>query len=138
MSKAPATLALEVNLEDGVVPISRAASALAALIKRSRERQQPIVVTQKGYPSSVLLPIELYTHLRELAKQAIEASAGAPTDAPSAVEPVVSAVPLSQAAPVDLALVVQKAPPEQPEVLSAPEPRHRRGGRRAKGSPKGT
>ncbi|WP_129629604.1 type II toxin-antitoxin system prevent-host-death family antitoxin [Candidatus Oscillochloris fontis] len=52
-----------VDLEHGVVPISRAASALAALIKRSRSNQQPIVITQKGYPSGVLLGIEIYTEL---------------------------------------------------------------------------
>ena len=47
MSKLPS---LDVDLQDGVVPISRAASSLAALIKRVKERQRPIIVTQKGLP----------------------------------------------------------------------------------------
>ncbi|NTV62427.1 MAG: type II toxin-antitoxin system Phd/YefM family antitoxin [Oscillochloris sp.] len=58
-----------IDLEHGVVPISRAASSLAALIKQSRANQQPIIITQKGYPSGVLLGIELYTHLVEHAVQ---------------------------------------------------------------------
>lgn len=58
---------LDVDLEHGVVPISRAASSLAALIKRSRANHQPIIVTQKGYPAGVLLDIELFTALRQLA-----------------------------------------------------------------------
>lgn len=60
--------ALDVDLERGVVPISKAASALAALFKRTRIERRPIVLTQKGYPSAVLLDIELYTRLRELAE----------------------------------------------------------------------
>jgi prevent-host-death family protein len=58
-----------IDLQHGVVPISRAASSLAALIKRSRANQQPIIITQKGYPSGVLLGIELYTRLQTLAEQ---------------------------------------------------------------------
>lgn len=59
---------LDVDLERGVVPISKAASSLAALIKRSRVTHQPIIITQKGYPTGVLLDIELYTALRQLAE----------------------------------------------------------------------
>ena len=58
---------LDVDLLEGVVPISKAASSLAALIKRSREKNQPIIITQKGYPSGVVLHVELYTALRALA-----------------------------------------------------------------------
>ncbi len=50
-----------VDLLGGVVPISKAASALAALIKRRRL----VVITQKGVPTGVLLPIELFVALRE-------------------------------------------------------------------------
>ncbi|NNJ12313.1 type II toxin-antitoxin system Phd/YefM family antitoxin [Chloroflexales bacterium ZM16-3] len=57
-----------IDLQHGVVPISRAASSLAALIKRSRADQQPIIITQKGYPSGVLLGIELYTKLQTMAE----------------------------------------------------------------------
>lgn len=58
---------LDVDLQQGVVPISKAASSLAALIKRSRSQHQPIIVTQKGYPTGVILDVELFTALRELA-----------------------------------------------------------------------
>jgi len=59
--------ALAIDLQHGVVPISKAASSLAALLKRSRAAQQPIIVTQKGYPTGVLLDIELFVALRQLA-----------------------------------------------------------------------
>lgn len=58
---------LDVDLQQGVVPISKAASSLAALIKRSRANHQPIIVTQKGYPAGVILDVELFTALRQLA-----------------------------------------------------------------------
>ncbi|WP_028459480.1 type II toxin-antitoxin system Phd/YefM family antitoxin [Chloroflexus sp. Y-396-1] len=60
---------LNVDLRQGVVPISKAASSLAALIKRSQATHQPIIVTQKGYPAGVLLDVELFTALRELAER---------------------------------------------------------------------
>ncbi|PDW01703.1 hypothetical protein [Candidatus Viridilinea mediisalina] len=37
--------AFTVDIERGVVPISRAASSLAALMKRCRDQQQPVIVT---------------------------------------------------------------------------------------------
>jgi len=55
-----------IDLERGVVPISRAAASLAALIKRARAEGQPIIITQKGYPSGVLLGIALFTALQAL------------------------------------------------------------------------
>jgi prevent-host-death family protein len=58
---------LSIDLQYGVVPVSRAASALATLIKRSNAMGKPIIITQKGYPTGVLLSIELYTALRDLA-----------------------------------------------------------------------
>ena len=67
MPKSP-TLTLDVDLQDGVVPISRAASSLAALIKRAKEHQRPIIVTQKGYPTGVLLSVDLFMRLRTLAQ----------------------------------------------------------------------
>ncbi len=66
------TSILEVDLNQGVIPISRAASSLAALMKRSRTYRQPIIVTQKGYPTGVILDIELFTDLRKLAEQSVE------------------------------------------------------------------
>ncbi len=68
-------LNLDVDLQHGVVPISKAASSLAALIKRANGTGRPIIVTQKGYPSGVLLPIELFTQLKNMAdKLALEVS----------------------------------------------------------------
>lgn len=58
---------LDVDLEGGVVPISKAASSLATLFKRGKQRKQPIIVTQKGYPTGVILPIDMYVALRDLA-----------------------------------------------------------------------
>lgn len=63
---------LDVDLKQGVVPISKAASSLAALIKRSRANHQPIIVTQKGYPTGVILDVELFTALRQLADLHLE------------------------------------------------------------------
>ncbi len=59
----------EVDLNQGVVPITKAASSLASLIKRSHTYQQPIVVTQKGYPTGVILDVELFTALRQSAER---------------------------------------------------------------------
>jgi prevent-host-death family protein len=59
-----------------VVPISKAASSLAALIKRSRTKHQPIIVTQKGYPAGVIVDIELFTALRQLADRDLREFAG--------------------------------------------------------------
>ncbi len=58
---------LDIDLQQGVVPISKAASSLAALIKRSRSQHQPIIVTQKGYPTGAILDVELFSVLRQLA-----------------------------------------------------------------------
>jgi len=64
------TRAINIDLQGGVVPISQAAASLAALIRRVKVSGQPIVITQKGYPSAVLLNIELFEQLRALAMQA--------------------------------------------------------------------
>lgn len=61
------SLNLDVDLQRGVVPISKAASSLAALIKRASSTGQPVIVTQKGYPTGVLLPIEMFTALKDIA-----------------------------------------------------------------------
>jgi prevent-host-death family protein len=116
MSKPRELFDLAINLEDGVVPISKAASSLAALITRSRTQRTPIVVTQKGYPAAVILDVELYVVLRALASQA------AAHDAPAA-------------AAVDAALA-QEVPPVALEPPADAEPaaplQRPRGGRRRK------
>lgn len=62
-------LNLDVDLQRGVVPISKAASSLAALIKRASNSGRPVIVTQKGYPTGVLLPVELFAALKRLAAE---------------------------------------------------------------------
>jgi prevent-host-death family protein len=54
---------MQIDLRNGVVPISRAASSLAALLKRAAAGGKPIIVTQKGYPTGVLLSIDAYSAL---------------------------------------------------------------------------
>lgn len=54
---------MQIDLKRGVVPISKAASSLAALIKRGGQRGQPIVITQKGSPTAVLLDVNSYLQL---------------------------------------------------------------------------
>ncbi len=63
----PTRMNLNVDLQRGVIPISKAASSLAALIKRTGTTGQPVIVTQKGYPTGVLLSIELFSALKGLA-----------------------------------------------------------------------
>jgi prevent-host-death family protein len=85
-------LNLNVDLQRGVVPISKAASSLAALIKRTGTTGQPVIVTQKGYPTGVLLSIELFSALKGLADDQGDL-AGMPTamPAPTASDAIVEA-----------------------------------------------
>jgi prevent-host-death family protein len=57
---------LDPDLRTGVVPISKAASSIAALIKQANATRRPIVVTQKGRPEGVLISVELFELLRQL------------------------------------------------------------------------
>ena len=47
-------------------PISDLARHARALIERARERQQPIVITQRGRHAAVLVPIELYRKMEDM------------------------------------------------------------------------
>ncbi len=67
MVTKPQNLNLDVDLKGGMLPISKAAQRLAALLKRSRAHRQPIIVTRKGYPFGVVLDLELFLALGELA-----------------------------------------------------------------------
>lgn len=89
-------LNLDVDLQYGVVPISKAASSLAALIKRTGATGSPVIVTQKGYPTGVLLPVEVFVALKELAAEHGDAAMG---DAPLDDDPVVSLAQEIAAAP---------------------------------------
>jgi prevent-host-death family protein len=57
---------MQIDLEANVLPISKAASSLAALIKRAGATGEPIIVTQKGYPTGVILGVKLFERLRKL------------------------------------------------------------------------
>jgi prevent-host-death family protein len=59
----------ETDLVQGVLPISRAASSLAAKIKWVGTNQKPIVITQKGYPTGVLISVEMFRYMQQLADQ---------------------------------------------------------------------
>lgn len=59
---------LEPDLATGVVPVSRAASALAALINRASSTRRPVIITQKGFPTGVLVSVDLYTALVAIAE----------------------------------------------------------------------
>lgn len=117
MPRRTDNLDLDVDLQGGVVPISKASSSLAALIKRARERRQPIIVTQKGYPTGVILPIELYVTLRELAERNDGAREAQPPSRTDEAEP--------PATPVAVTPADEPPPPVQPS-----RPRGR-GGRKA-------
>jgi hypothetical protein len=53
-----------IDLNRNVVPISYAAAHLAELIKR----KEIVIITQKGYPTGIILPVTLFTQLQDLAK----------------------------------------------------------------------
>lgn len=118
MPRPPEPLDLDIDLAGGVVPISKAASALAALIKRSRERRQVIIITQKGYPSGVLMPIDLLVALRERAEQ-VAGEAEPPTG-----EALPEPAPLESSTPEP-----ETSPPEPPA------PPRGRGERKARPKP---
>jgi prevent-host-death family protein len=61
----------DIDLQEGVLPISAAASQLAKRIKQVRATKRPVVITQKGYPSGVLLDVESYIALKLAAEQAL-------------------------------------------------------------------
>lgn len=120
MPDHPNELALDIDLQGGVVPISKAASSLAALLKRARERQQPIIVTQKGYPTGVLLPVDLYVALRSRAEAA---TTPAPEDGADNVEP-------PDAGPETTNNVTVAQPGLAADPGASPPAPRRRGGRR--------
>jgi prevent-host-death family protein len=52
-------------------PISDLARDARALVVKMRERQEPIVITQRGREVAVLLPVELYRELESRAQPRI-------------------------------------------------------------------
>ncbi len=51
--------------------ISDLARDARGLLQRARERNEPIVITQRGHEAAVLLPVELYRELERLASQMV-------------------------------------------------------------------
>ncbi len=62
-------LNLTPDLKRGVVPISKAASSLAQRIDQAERTGRPVVITQKGYPTGVLLSVELFNALKALVEE---------------------------------------------------------------------
>lgn len=58
-----------IDLERGVLPISKAAASLAELIRWCRTTHQPVVITQNGAPAAVLLDVEGFEALRTVVGQ---------------------------------------------------------------------
>lgn len=63
---------MQIDLKSGVAPISYVASRLAALIKQAAKSDGPIIITQKGRPTGVLLSVEAYTRLVERGETGIQ------------------------------------------------------------------
>jgi len=109
-------LNLDVDLQRGVVPISKAASSLAALIKRASTTGRPVIVTQKGYPTGVLLPVELFATLKGLATDQGESGA-------KVIDDIIGALSEDDATPE----VIEEAAPEEPAPqASSAAPRRRK------------
>lgn len=90
--QSPSNDPFAVDLLRSVVPISGMAPALAALIRRSREERHPIVITQKGSPTAVLLALDLFEEMRQMVdptrRSPVSASAESePESEPSTVSP---------------------------------------------------
>lgn len=62
----------DIDLKEGVLPISKAASSLAALFRKAKMTGRPIIVTQKGYPTGVILDVESYLKLKGAAELATQ------------------------------------------------------------------
>lgn len=61
---------VEVDLREGILPISAAAARLARLITQARTTRRPVIITQRGYPEAVLLDVSSYIALRAAAELA--------------------------------------------------------------------
>lgn len=59
----------DINLKEGIIPVTKAAATLAELIRRARSKREHIVLTQNGKSAAVLLDIDEYVLLRRLAEE---------------------------------------------------------------------
>ncbi len=66
----------EIDIRSGIIPITKAAATLAEVVKRVKDNHQPLLITQNGYPSAVIIDVDSYAELRELAEQAIKQTGG--------------------------------------------------------------
>jgi prevent-host-death family protein len=69
-----------------VHPISKAASSLAKLLGQARQTGAPIVVTQKGYPTGVLISVERYAQLVEAEERQAAAAPALPFTPPFSLD----------------------------------------------------
>lgn len=52
-----------IALTSDMLPISAAASELARRIEQTKESGRPIIITQRGYPSAVIMSVEQYEQI---------------------------------------------------------------------------
>lgn len=60
-----------------MLPISKAAASLASLLRRSEASGDPMIITQKGRPTGVVLSLAAYEQLRQAAERGAAAVAAA-------------------------------------------------------------
>ena len=60
---------LEVDLSNGVIPITKATADLAGLIKQLKATNRPFLVTQNGYPTAAIMSVSLFQEMRDLIRQ---------------------------------------------------------------------
>jgi prevent-host-death family protein len=63
-----------IDLRDGIVPITKAAASLSELIRRVQHERAHIVLTQNGKSVAVILAIDEYVTMRDLAEQQLNSS----------------------------------------------------------------
>lgn len=60
---------VDISLESGtIIPITKASTSLA----ETMQKEQPTIVTQNGYGVGVIMNIDLFRQLRELARKGLE------------------------------------------------------------------
>ena len=60
---------LMISLENGpIIPVTKAAANLAGTV----QQENPTIITQNGYGVGVVMSIEMFRQLRELAREGLE------------------------------------------------------------------
>lgn len=65
----------QIDIRSGIVPITQAAAKLAEFVKKAKESRQPLLITQNGYPAVVIIDVDSYADLRDLAERALQQAA---------------------------------------------------------------